>query len=136
MVYRFVTDRQVAKRALPREDDIFIVSYPKSGERKPKPESFSFSLWAQRPYLGNFFGWDFFRNVLLLGTHQLNFTWFTYNCCTESYTPQPVDLPPIPQLLPYMQSFFSFGQHVIYQTLQRRYLVYYKYTSILYVIYI
>ena len=36
-------------------------------------------------------------------------------------TPQPVDLTPIPQLLPYMQSFFSFGQHVIYQTLQRRY---------------
>ena len=29
--------------------------------------------------------------------------------------PQPVDLTPIPQLLPYMQSFFSFGQHVIYQ---------------------
>ena len=52
--------------------------------------------------------------------NQLHLTWFTYNC-TESYTPQPVDLTPIPQLLPYMQSFFSFGQHVIYQILQRRY---------------
>ena len=47
-----------------------------------------------------------------IGTHQLHLTWFTYNCYTESYTPQPVDLTPIPQLLPYMQSFFSFGQHV------------------------
>ena len=37
----------------------------------------------------------------------------SYNCYTESYTPQPIDLTPIPQLLPYMQSFFSFGQHVI-----------------------
>ena len=51
-----------------------------------------------------------------MGTHQLHLTWFTYNCYnTESYTPQPVDPTPIPQLLPYMQSF-SFGQHVIYQT--------------------
>lgn len=32
LVYRFVADRQVVKRELPREDDIFIVSYPKSGE--------------------------------------------------------------------------------------------------------
>ena len=54
--------------------------------------------------------------VFQMGTHQLHLTWFTYNCYTESYTPQPVDLTPIPQLLPYMQSFFSFGQHVIYQT--------------------
>ena len=54
-----------------------------------------------------------------MGTHQLHLTWFTYNCYT-SYTPQPVNLTPIPQLLPYMQSF-SFGQHVIHQTLQRRY---------------
>ena len=22
-----------------------------------------------------------------MGTHQLHLTWFTYNCCTESYTP-------------------------------------------------
>lgn len=30
--YRIVTERQVAERELPRENDIFIVSYPKSGE--------------------------------------------------------------------------------------------------------
>ena len=40
----------------------------------------------------------------------------SYNCYTESYTPQPIDLIPISQLLPYIQSFFSFEQHVIYQT--------------------
>ena len=37
-----------------------------------------------------------------------NLAWFTCNCCTESYTPPPVDLTPIPH----------FGQHVIYQTLK------------------
>ena len=34
-----------------------------------------------------------------MGTHLLHLTWFTYNCYTESYTPQPVDLTLIPQLL-------------------------------------
>ena len=37
-----------------------------------------------------------------MGTHQLHLAWFTYNCCTESYTPPPVGLTPIPHLLPYM----------------------------------
>ena len=37
-----------------------------------------------------------------MGTHQLHLAWFTYNCCTESYTPPPVDLTPIPHLLPCM----------------------------------
>ena len=35
----------------------------------------------------------------MMGTHQLHLAWFTYNCCTESYTPPPVDLAPIPHLL-------------------------------------
>ena len=34
-----------------------------------------------------------------MGTHQLHLAGFTYNCCTESYTPQPVDLTPISHLL-------------------------------------
>ena len=42
---------------------------------------------------------DSFHSVIHTPLH---FTWFTYNCYTESHTPQPVDLTPIPQLLPYM----------------------------------
>ena len=38
-----------------------------------------------------------------------------YTAIRNFVPPQPVDLTPIPQLLPYMQSFLSFGQHVIYQ---------------------
>ena len=50
-----------------------------------------------------------------MGTHQLHLAWFTYNCCTESYTPPPVGLTPIPHLpgitlylVCKFQSFFSF----------------------------
>ena len=60
-----------------------------------------------------------------MGTHQLHLAWFTYNCCTESNTPPPVDLTPIPHLLPYTSKYVNsrasshFGQHVIYQTLKQ-----------------
>ena len=37
-----------------------------------------------------------------MGTHQLHLAWFTYNCCTESYTKPPVGLTPLPYLLPYI----------------------------------
>ena len=49
-----------------------------------------------------------------MGTHQLHLAWFTYNCCTESYTPPLVDLtntntsPINLYLVCKFQSFFSF----------------------------
>ena len=56
----------------------------------------------------------------MMGTHQLHLAWFTYNCCTESFTPPPVDLTPIPHLLLYANSRAShFGQHVIHQALKQ-----------------
>ena len=43
------------------------------------------------------------RQYSVMGTHQLHLAWFTYNyCCTESYTPPPVNLAPIPHLLLYV----------------------------------
>ena len=54
-----------------------------------------------------------------MGTHQLLTSYpGSHTTAIRNLTPQPVDLTPMPQLLPYMQSFFSFGQHVIYQALQ------------------
>ena len=50
------------------------------------------------------------RHTCTMGTHQVHLAWFTYNCCTESYTPPPVDLSPIPHLLPitlYVRKFQS-----------------------------
>ena len=43
----------------------------------------------------------------MMGTHQLHLAWLTYNCCTESYTPPPADLAPIPHLSLYV-NFQSF----------------------------
>ena len=50
------------------------------------------------------------RHTCTMGTHQVHLAWFTYNCCTESYTPPPVDLSPIPHLLLYVNfQNFSFS---------------------------
>ena len=47
---------------------------------------------------------DSFHSVIHTPLHS---TWFTYNCYTESHTPQPVDLTPIPQLLPYTPKYVN-----------------------------
>ena len=49
------------------------------------------------------YGWSPINNCSsMIGTHQLHLARLTYKSCTESYTPPPVDLTPIPHLLLYV----------------------------------
>ena len=74
LVYQSITERRVAKLELPREDDIFVVSYPKSGERFVLFEQLVYCFEQPTQYATSaYYKYTFF--VSFFHTHLLSSFW-------------------------------------------------------------